>query len=363
MKTSDFDYSLPEELIAHEPTKKRDGSRLLVLNRQKKSLEHKKFFDLLDYLNSGDLLVLNNTKVIPARLIGQKDGGSAKIETLLVSRLSRGDQRQVWKCLVKPGKRLKVGSKINFGVRKLVGEVLEKLETGEQLIEFRAKEDFWTVLHSLGKIPLPPYIKKVEMSKLTAVNKGERYQTVFAEVEGASAAPTAGLHFTPQLLRKIEQKGIKLAQITLHTGLGTFLPVRTESIHDHKMHAEYYEVSAETLAAIKQAKRVVAVGTTVVRALESVGCEGEGVSCEVDAVKGETDIFIYPGYDFKVVDAMITNFHWPKSTLMMLVSAFAQDTLKSKNRFAGRDLVMKAYNEAMKQKYRFFSFGDAMMIV
>lgn len=332
MKTSDFDYKLPESLIAHTPAKRRDHSRLLVLDRNKHSLQHKHFYDIIDYLDPGDLLVLNDTKVIPARLFGVKEGGGAKIEVFLVSQESKG----IWKCLVKPGKRLKVGSRVVFGKGKLIGTVLEKLETGEQIIRFKYKGDFWKIIAKLGKVPLPPYIKKA--------NKRERYQTVYADKLGASAAPTAGLHFTDALLRKIKKKGIKIVYITLHTGLGTFLPVRTEKIKDHKMHSEYFEIPKKTQEEIKKAKRVIAVGTTSVRALESAS--------HISHIKSQTNLFIYPGYKFKVVDAMITNFHWPKSSLIMLVSAFA-----------GKSFTMKAYKEAIKKKYRFFSFGDAMLIL
>jgi len=363
MKTSDFDFNVPEALIAHEPAIKRDESRLLVLDRSKKNLEHKHFYDIVDYLKKGDLLVLNDTRVIPARLFGEKVGTGAKIELLLISRLMKEEKKQIWKCLIKPGKRLNVGSKVKFKFGHLEAEVLEKLPTGEQILEFRTKEDFWSVLHKLGEIPLPPYIKtennKPQTAKQPKTAKSQlvdRYQTVFAAEDGASAAPTAGLHFTKELLEKIKKKGVEIATVTLHTGLGTFLPVRCEHIKDHQMHAEYFDVPSETMAKITKADRVVAVGTTVVRALESMRCEGL-VNAE------ETDLFIYPGYKFKIVDVVITNFHWPKSTLIMLVSAFVQDGLKARNKFAGRDLVLKAYNEAMKMSYRFFSFGDAMLIV
>ena len=364
MKSSDFDYNVPEDLIAHQPADKRDESRLLVLDRHQKSFEHKHFFDITDYLKKGDLLVVNDTRVIPARLFGEKEGTGAKIELLLVCRLMKEEKKQIWKCLIKPGTRLSVGSKIKFKYGHLKAEVIEKLPTGEQVIEFTSKEDFWTVLHKLGEIPLPPYIKGPRCQDSQEPNKDQasksnltdRYQTVFAAEDGASAAPTAGLHFTKELLEKLKKKGVEIATVTLHTGLGTFQPVRCESIKDHQMHAEYFDVPAETMAKITQADRVVAVGTTVVRALESMRCDGL-----INA--DETDLFIYPGYKFQIVDVIITNFHWPKSTLIMLVSAFVQDALRSKNKFAGRDLVMKAYNEAMKQDYRFFSFGDAMLIV
>ncbi|MBU1026407.1 MAG: tRNA preQ1(34) S-adenosylmethionine ribosyltransferase-isomerase QueA [Candidatus Margulisbacteria bacterium] len=341
MKTSDFDYKFPQELIAHEPAKKRDESRLMVFDRKPQSISHKHFYDIVDYLNPGDLLVLNDTKVIPARLIGRKVGGGARIEVLLVNRTQNTEHgAQEWKCLVKPGKRLKIGTKVDFGRGKLVGTVVEKLETGEQIISFKYKGNFWNVISKLGKTPLPPYINPPTR------NSSTRYQTVYAAKQGASAAPTAGLHFTPGLLKKLRKKGVKIAYITLHTGLGTFLPVRTEEIKDHQMHSEYFEVPKQTISAIKKAKRVVAVGTTVVRTLENV------FASKTLRLKGESDLFIYPGYKFKVVDAMITNFHWPRSTLIMLVSAFA-----------GKEFTMKAYKQAIKEKYRLFSFGDAMLIL
>ena len=343
MKTLDFDYSFPQELIAHEPAEKRDHSRLMVLDRRSHRIEHRQFFDIVDYLNPGDLLVLNDTKVIPANLVGRKEEGGAKVEVLLVSRKQSAESgKQIWMCLVRPGKRLKVGSRVIFGEGELVGTVVEKLETGEQIIEFESRGEFWEVVHNLGEVPLPPYIKTADSSQRKAES---RYQTVYAEKEGASAAPTAGLHFTPELLGKIKDKGVRIAYLTLHTGLATFKPVYAENIEGHKMHAEYFEIPEETVAAVKEAKRVIAVGTTSVRALESIASKAR-------RREGETDLFIYPGYEFKIVDAMITNFHWPRSTLVMLVSAFA-----------GKDFIMDAYQEAIREKYRFFSFGDAMLIV
>jgi len=354
MRTSDFDYNLPEELIAHEPADKRDESRLMVLERADHSIQHKKFHNVIDFLSPGDLLVLNDTKVIPARLFGEKVGGGAKIEVLLVTRQQAQGSRQKaegsWKCLVKPGKRLKVGTEVVFGQGKLLGKTIEVLETGEQIIEFSSDRDFWEVINEIGEVPLPPYINprfKDQDSKQIQDPKSKlqnRYQTVYADKAGASAAPTAGLHFTPELLEKIKAKGIKVAYVTLHTGLATFLPVRTDNIEEHKMHSEYYEIPEETLVAIKQAERVIAVGTTVVRTLET--------GYPDTRITGTSDLFIYPGYKFKVVNGLITNFHWPKSTLIMLVSAFA-----------GQEFVMKAYHEAIKAKYRFFSFGDAMLIL
>jgi S-adenosylmethionine:tRNA ribosyltransferase-isomerase len=368
LKTSDFDYNFPEELIAHEPAKERDNSRLMVLNRANRTFEHRHFHNIIDYLIPGDLLVLNNTKVIPANLVGIKEEGGAKVEVLLVSRRSSLDNKQIWLCLVRPGKRLKVGSKVVFANGRLTGTVVEKLDTGEQLINFESQEDFWKVIHNIGEVPLPPYINPKSENRnpksrfagsriiISNMESGQirnpksqlskRYQTVFAKNEGASAAPTAGLHFTPQLLEKIKAKGINIAYLTLHTGLATFQPVRTENIEDHVMHAEYFEVKEETVKAIQKAKRVIAVGTTVVRTLETI------FASKTQRLKGESNLFIYPGYQFKVVNALITNFHWPKSTLIMLVCAFA-----------GRDFIMQAYREAIQKKYRFFSFGDATLII
>jgi S-adenosylmethionine:tRNA ribosyltransferase-isomerase len=353
LKTSDFDYNLPKDLIAQEPASIRDHSRLMVLNRKAKTIEHKHFYDISHYLKAGDLLVLNDTKVIPANLVGSKEEGGAKVEILLTRKQELGSREQVWLCLVKTGNRLKVNSRVIFGDGKLVGRVIEKLETGEQIIEFESEGDFWGNIHELGEVPLPPYInpkseirnsKQIRNSKLA-----KRYQTLYAIHPGASAAPTAGLHFTPEVFAKIKAKGVKLAYVTLHTGLATFRPVWAENIEEHKMHSEYFEVPNETIEAIRKAKRVIAVGTTSVRALESVSINGSKTDKRIN---GSTDLFIYPGYRFKVVDAMVTNFHWPRSTLIMLVSAFA-----------GKDFIMKAYQEAIQKKYRFYSFGDAMLIV
>ena len=332
-------------LIAQEPAQKRDCSRLMVIKRKTKSIEHKHFYHLSDYLNSEDLLVLNDTKVIPANLVGKKEEGGAKVEVLL-TRKQAGNREQVWLCLVKPGKRLKINSRVIFGNGKLIGRVIEKLETGEQIIEFESEGDFWNVIHELGEMPLPPYIKP--NSRLS-----NRYQTLYAIHPGASAAPTAGLHFTPEVFTKIKAKGVKLAYVTLHTGLATFRPVWTENIEEHKMHSEYFEIPNETIDALRKAKRIIAVGTTSVRALESIKNKIiASKSLRPKESQGETDLFIYPGYKFKVVDAMITNFHWPRSTLIMLVSAFA-----------GKDFIMRAYREAIQKKYRFYSFGDAMLIL
>ncbi|MDI6731128.1 MAG: tRNA preQ1(34) S-adenosylmethionine ribosyltransferase-isomerase QueA [Candidatus Margulisbacteria bacterium] len=355
LKTSDFDYQFPENMIASHPADKRDHSRLMVLNRTKQTIEHCIFYQIIDYLQPGDLLVLNDTKVIPANLVGREEIRGAKVEVLLCKQMPDTRCRipdtgcQKWECLVKPGKRLSISSKVIFGDGELVGTVLDKTASGEQIIQFESKGDFWEALHKLGEVPLPPYIKKkVERGTLSV---GNRYQTVYAEKEGAAAAPTAGLHFTIELLEKIKNKGIQIAYVTLHTGLATFKPVYAERVEDHEMYSEYFEVPPDTIAAVKVAKRVIAVGTTSVRALESLEFNTKTRRHEV-GIKGKTNIFIYPGYKFKVVDAIITNFHWPKSTLIMLVSAFA-----------GRDFIFRAYEEAIREQYRFFSFGDVMLVV
>lgn len=368
LKTSDFDYDLPENLIAQEPSQKRDHSRLMVLNRKEQTIEHKLFKDIIDYLVPGDVLVINDTKVLPANIVGRKAEGTARIEVLLVSPRSRdclnlGRLRQpavrdyTWTCLVKPGKRLKIGSKIIFS-DNLTGTVLEKLETGEQVIEFDGNLQGFMRKH--GELPLPPYIRGARV-KTQGSRIGQRYQTVYAEKEGATAAPTAGLHFTPELLEQIKNKGIHIAKVTLHTGLGTFKPVYAEYIKDHKMFEEYYEVPEGTICAMSRCnigtRRVVAVGTTSVRTLETIAERYKTQDTRYKEItnykiQGSTEIFIYPGFKFQVVDAMVTNFHIPKSTLMMLVSAFA-----------GRDFILRAYKEAIEKNYRFFSFGDAMLIL
>ncbi|MBI5400459.1 tRNA preQ1(34) S-adenosylmethionine ribosyltransferase-isomerase QueA [Candidatus Saganbacteria bacterium] len=353
MKTSEFDFQFPQELIAHEPAALRDHSRLMVLNRADQSIQHKQFFDIVDYLQLGDLLVLNDTKVMPANLLGRKEDGGAKVEVFLVKLMepatdSRGS---IWMCLVKPGKKLRIGSRIILGDGEVTGIVLEKRENGEQIIEFTG--DLAGFMQQHGELPLPPYIKnpksEILNSKQILNSKSQlskRYQTVYAKKLGAAAAPTAGLHFTPELLKKIKQKGIDVAYLTLHTGLGTFQPVRTDEIEKHPIHSESFYIPEETVKAVRQARRVVAAGTTVMRALET-----QNSKFKTQKFK-DTNLFIYPGYQFKVVDAMITNFHWPKTTLLALVSAFA-----------GCDFIMKAYEEAIKEKYRFFSFGDAMLIL
>ncbi|KAF0134976.1 MAG: S-adenosylmethionine:tRNA ribosyltransferase-isomerase [Candidatus Saganbacteria bacterium] len=357
VKVSDFDYFLPEEKIAQFPSQKRDHSRLMVLNRKTQAIEHKLFYQITEYFKPGDLLVLNNTKVIPASIIGKKESGSAVIDVLLIKQIGAS----VWECLVKPGKRLKEGARIIFGDGKLTGKVIKKTESGGQIIEFDG--DLFDFVKTHGKIPLPPYIKKMSndpsavlgTSKCQMTNeKGkaslfERYQTVYAKKEGASAAPTAGLHFTPELLGKIKQKGVNIAYVTLHTGLATFKPVYAENVHEHKMYEEKYEIPPETVKAIKEAKRIIAVGTTTVRTLETLALQ---LLNAASGFSGETDLFIYPGFKFKIVDAMITNFHFPRSTLLMLVSAFA-----------GKEFIQNAYKEALNSGYRFFSFGDAMLII
>ncbi|OGC03493.1 tRNA preQ1(34) S-adenosylmethionine ribosyltransferase-isomerase QueA [candidate division WOR-1 bacterium RIFOXYA12_FULL_43_27] len=349
MRTSDFDYELPQDLIAQTPASKRDGSKLMVLDAGQKTIEHKKFPDIIDYLHKGDLLVLNDTKVLPAQIEGIKEGGTAKIHVLL---LGTGHcpvrTGRIQKCLVKPGKRLKVGSRIIFGKGELIGTVLEKTGSGEQIIEFKGNLEKF--MKRNGKIPLPPYIKSETLNSKQAQNSksklSKRYQTVYADKLGASAAPTAGLHFTKKLLSKIKKKGIKIAYVTLHTGLDTFRPVYAENIEEHKMHSESFEVPEETREAIKKARRVIAVGTTTVRALES-----NSPLTPLFSREGKTNLFIKPGYKFKVIDAMITNFHFPRTTLLMMVSAFA-----------GREFILDAYREAILKHYRFFSFGDAMFI-
>lgn len=340
MNVSEFNYNLPEELIAQIPIKNRDESRLMVLNRQKETIEHKVFRDILDYLQPGDCLVRNNTKVIPARLYGKKETG-ANVEFLLLNRIE-GD---LWEVMVRPGRKLPVGTKVAFGEGLLEAEILEILNDGNRKVKFFYNGIFNEILDKIGLMPLPPYIKeKLEDKK--------RYQTVYAKYEGSAAAPTAGLHFTEELLRKIQEKGIEIANVTLHVGIGTFRPVKVEKIEEHDMHSEHFYIKQEDVEKINKAKkngkRVIAIGTTSCRVLESIADGNTGL---VKPYEGDTQIFIYPGYKFKCIDGLITNFHLPESTLIMLVSALA-----------GKEYIMKAYNEAVKEKYRFFSFGDAMFI-
>ena len=340
MNIKEFYYDLPEELIAQDPLVDRSSSRLLTLDKNSGAFSHHVFRDIVDYLNPGDCLVVNNTKVIPARLMGEKEGTGAGIEVLLLKR-NEGD---VWETLVKPGKKAKPGAKISFGGGLLVGEVVDIVEEGNRLIKFEYDGIFEEILDQLGQMPLPPYITHRLEDK-------NRYQTVYAKHNGSAAAPTAGLHFTPEVLEKIKAKGVKVAEVTLHVGLGTFRPVKVENILEHHMHSEFYMVEEDQAAIINETKknggRVICVGTTSCRTLESATGE-DGI---LKAGSGWTEIFIYPGYQFKILDALITNFHLPESTLLMLISALA-----------GRDNVMAAYEEAVKERYRFFSFGDAMFI-
>lgn len=340
MKVSDFDYELPQELIAQVPIKDRSASRLMVLNRENKTIEDKIFKDILDYLKPGDCLVRNNTKVIPARLYGIKEETGVHIEFLLLKRIE-GD---IWEVMVHPGRRLKKGTKVTFGDGLLKAEILETMEGGNRKVKFEYEGIFNEILDQIGLMPLPPYIKE-------KLDDKSRYQTVYAKYEGSAAAPTAGLHFTEELLEKIKEKGVEIANVTLHVGIGTFRPVKVENIEEHDMHSEHYYIKHEDAEKINNTKknggRIIAVGTTSCRVLESVADE-KGF---VKETEGDTSIFIYPGYKFKCIDCLITNFHLPESTLIMLVSALA-----------GKDYIMKAYKHAVEEKYRFFSFGDAMFI-
>lgn len=340
MNVSDFYYDLPEELIAQTPIEKRDESRLMVLNRDKQTIEHKTFKDIIDYLEPGDCLVRNNTKVIPARLYGKKATG-AKIEFLLLNRIE-GD---IWECIVRPGHKLKPGTEVEFGEGILKGTVLDIMPGGTRKVEFKYEGIFNEILDQIGLMPLPPYIHESLKDK-------DRYQTVYAKYDGSAAAPTAGLHFTPELFEKIRAKGIEVANVTLHVGIGTFRPVKVENVEEHHMHSEHFYIKQEDVDKIntakKNGKRIIAIGTTSCRVLETIADENGMVK----ATEGDTQIFIYPGYKYKCLDGLVTNFHLPESTLIMLVSALA-----------GRDYIMKAYNEAVKERYRFFSFGDAMLIL
>ena len=340
MKTSDFYYDLPQELIAQTPVEPRNSSRLMILHKDSGELEHRIFKDLPEYLRPGDCLILNDTRVIPARIYGVKEETGAVVEFLLLTQ----KENNVWECLCKPGKRAKVGTRFNFGEGKLYGTVIEIQEDGTRLVQFDCQGNIYAVLDQIGQMPLPPYIKEKLQDK-------ERYQTVYSRELGSAAAPTAGLHFTPQMLKDIQAIGVNIGYVTLHVGLGTFRPVKVEDVTKHKMHTEHYHMPAETAELINRTKanggRVIAVGTTSCRTIESVATKN-GCICEDD---DNTSIFIYPGYEFKCMDALITNFHLPESTLIMLVSAFA-----------GFDHIMHAYNTAVAEKYRFFSFGDAMFI-
>lgn len=341
MNLHDFYFDLPEELIAQDPLEDRSSSRMLVLDKKTGERQHKVFKEVVDYLNPGDCLVINNTRVLPARLIGSKEGTGAKIEVLLLKR----KQDNVWETLVKPGRKAKPGTRIVFGDYLLVGEVIDIVEEGNRLIRFEYEGIFEEVLDKLGEMPLPPYITHQLKDK-------DRYQTVYAKHNGSAAAPTAGLHFTKELLEQIKAKGVKVANVTLHVGLGTFRPVKVENVLDHHMHSEFYRIEEEDAKLINDTKkaggRIISVGTTSTRTMESVADENGMVR----AGSGWTEIFIYPGYKFKVIDGLITNFHLPESTLLMLVSALA-----------GREHVLEAYQEAVEERYRFFSFGDAMLII
>ena len=340
MNVKDYDYDLPEELIAQDPLEDRSSSRLMVLDRQTGDVEHRHFTDILEYLHPGDCLVINNTKVIPARLFGVKEDTQAKIEVLLLKR----KENDIWETLVKPGKKAKPGTKLVFGDGLLTAEVVDVVEEGNRLIQFHYDGIFEEILDQLGQMPLPPYITHQLKDK-------NRYQTVYAKYDGSAAAPTAGLHFSKELLQKVKDMGVDIAEVTLHVGLGTFRPVKVENVLDHHMHSEFYMVSQEAADKINRAKesghRVIAVGTTSTRTLEAAADENG----RLHETSGWTEIFIYPGYQFKVIDALITNFHLPQSTLVMLVSALA-----------GREHVLHAYEIAVKERYRFFSFGDAMLI-
>lgn len=340
MKKEDFYFELPQELIAQDPLEDRSGSRLLVLDKESGAIEHRTFRNIKEYLEPGDCLVINDTKVIPARLIGSKVGTDAKIEILLLKR----KENDIWETLVKPGKKAKPGTKISFGEGLLTGEVIDVVEEGNRLIQFSYEGIFEEILDKLGQMPLPPYITHQLEDK-------NRYQTVYAKHSGSAAAPTAGLHFTPELLREIKESGVEIAHVTLHVGLGTFRPVKVENIQEHHMHSEFYRIEESEAEKINRAKReghrIICVGTTSCRTIESAA-KPDGT---LEECSGWTDIFIYPGYQFKVLDCLLTNFHLPESTLIMLVSALA-----------GREHVLNAYREAVKERYRFFSFGDAMLI-
>ena len=341
MKTSDFYYDLPQEQIAQTPIEPRDHSRMMILHRDSDAIEHKHFYDIIDYLNEGDCLIVNDSRVIPARIYGYKEDTGAKIEFLLLKQLDG----KKWETLVKPGKKAKIGAKFVFGDGLLKAEVVDIIDDGNRIVELNCEDNIYATLDRIGQMPLPPYITE-------KLEDQERYQTVYSHELGSAAAPTAGLHFTNELLDKIRAKGVNIGYVTLHVGLGTFRPVKVDDVTKHKMHSEHYEVPAETAELIKNTKaagkRVIAVGTTSCRTLESVAAEhGEIAACD-----GYTDIFIYPGFTFKVLDGLITNFHLPESTLIMLVSAFY-----------GYEKTMKAYEVAVREKYRFFSFGDAMAIL
>lgn len=341
MNVEEFDYHLPESLIAQTPLKNRDQSRLLVLGRKTGNIAHKHFTDIMDYFETGDTLVLNDTRVMPARLFGLKEETGAKVEMLMLTRIEDND----WEVLLKPAKRIKVGNTLSFGNGKIIAECIKELEQGGRIMRLHFEGILEERLDELGEMPLPPYIKE-------RLDDPDRYQTVYAKENGSAAAPTAGLHFTDELLQKIKDKGVNIAFITLHVGLGTFRPVSVEDIDDHEMHSEYYQMTKETADILNKTKenghRIISVGTTSTRTLETIRRDHE----QFVATSGWTDIFIYPGFEYKAIDGLITNFHLPKSTLVMLVSAFSS-----------REYILNAYKEAVKLKYRFFSFGDAMLII
>lgn len=340
LKTSDFYYELPPELIAQTPLERRDGSRLLVLDRKSGAISHRHFYELPSFLRPGDCLVMNNSRVLPARLLGHREPTKGAVEVLLLR--DRGDG--IWECLAKPGRKLHPGAELSFGDGELTATVTGETDGGNKLVQFHYEGIFLEVLERLGKMPLPPYIKE-------ELEDGERYQTVYSKINGSAAAPTAGLHFTKELLAEIEQKGVRLAYLTLHVGLGTFRPVKVDEVTEHHMHSEFCMISAETAAVLNETRqrggRIICVGTTSCRTLESLAC----VDGSFKEASAWTDIFIYPGYQFRAMDALITNFHLPESTLVMLVSAFA-----------GREAILHAYEVAVQERYRFFSFGDAMLI-
>ncbi|MCI2947709.1 S-adenosylmethionine:tRNA ribosyltransferase-isomerase [Staphylococcus caledonicus] len=341
MNVEEFDYDLPESLIAQTPLKDRDHSRLLVLGRQSGEIDHKHFTDIIDYFNPGDTLVLNDTRVMPARLFGLKEETGAKVEMLMLARIEGND----WEVLLKPAKRIKIGNRLSFGEGKIIAECIDELEQGGRIMRLHYEGILEERLDELGEMPLPPYIKE-------RLDDPDRYQTVYAKENGSAAAPTAGLHFTDDLLEKIKAKGVNIAFITLHVGLGTFRPVSVDNIDDHQMHSEYYQMTQQTADLLNQTKeqghRIISVGTTSTRTLETIRRDYD----KFVAVSGWTDIFIYPGFEYKAIDGLITNFHLPKSTLVMLVSAFSS-----------RENILNAYNKAVELKYRFFSFGDAMLII
>jgi S-adenosylmethionine:tRNA ribosyltransferase-isomerase len=342
MRTDDFNYELPQELIAQAPVEPRDSSRLMVVHRDSGEIEHRRFTDIVDYIGAGDCLVINNTKVIPARLKGEKIGTGAKVEIFLLEQV----EGNCWEALVRPGRRLHPGTQVSIGDGLITATIEKHLDGGERIVSFDCEGEFTDAIDKAGEMPLPPYI-----TRKLAENEGQRYQTVYAENKGSVAAPTAGLHFTPELITRVSEKGIRFAPVTLRVGLDTFRPVKTDRIEEHHMHSELYSVSRESAEIINGAKtagkRIIAVGTTSVRVLETTGQSGKAVPGV-----GETDIFIYPGYKFKITDRIITNFHLPKSTLIMMISAFG-----------GKELVFKAYKEAIRERYRFYSFGDAMILI